>query len=49
MTGSAATRWGGFHAAPASGADPKHTAVPQRDRLMARRQGRPEATGRPAS
>jgi ferredoxin len=33
LGGSAATRWGVFHAGLASAADPKYTVVPQRQRL----------------
>ncbi len=33
IAGSAATRWGVFHAGLASAADPKYTVIPQRQRL----------------
>jgi DMSO reductase anchor subunit len=45
VAGSAATRWGVFHAGVASAADPKYTVVPQRERLEEReRLERLEAT-----
>ena len=36
FAGSAATRWGVFHAGLASANDPKYTVVPQRERLRRR-------------
>ncbi len=38
VVGSAATRWGIFHAGMASAGDPKYTVVPQRQRLKDRAQ-----------
>jgi hypothetical protein len=39
LTGSAALRFGLFHAGVASAEDPKYTVVPQRERLRARQGG----------
>lgn len=43
MAGSAATRWGIYHAGMASARDPKYTVVPQRERLSQRAE--PQARG----
>jgi hypothetical protein len=45
VAGSAATRWGIFHAGLASAGDPKYTVVPQRRRLKERAQANGAAGG----
>jgi hypothetical protein len=51
LAGSAATRWGIYHAGLASAGDPKYTVVPQRQRLKERARLKEQATeaGRPAA